>query len=353
MQFEVLKRFFPKESLKNCKGALWVHTASIGEFNTFLPILKELKREHRILLTYFSPRAREYLKTKSDFYDCLHPLPLDNPFSVKRFEELSKPKALIVVEREFWPSLIIFTKVPKILVNAYAKGSLIEKILSKKFDLIIMRTQEDVEKFKTFGAKRVFSCGNLKFICQKGKGIKLKGEFIVAGSIHTGEVEIILKAFKEIKKTYSSLKLILVPRHIENAKIFEKKARDFGFKTSFFENLEGDVILVDRFGILKELYPVGKIAIVGGTFVNIGGHNLLEPTCWGIPVIYGPYTHKVNDLKEFLEKEGAGFEVKNETELVTKLTELLSVKKEIKVEEKSREIKGCYLEKLREFLRGL
>ncbi|RUM32386.1 MAG: 3-deoxy-D-manno-octulosonic acid transferase, partial [Aquifex sp.] len=163
MRFEFIRRLLPQEDLKKCRGFLWVHTASVGEFNTLLPLIKELKREHRILLTYFSPRAKEYLETKKEFYGCLYPLPLDNPLSVKRFENLVKPKALIIAERELWPSLLTFTKVPKALVNAYAKGSAVERFLVKRFRLIIARTKEDAEKFKAFGVKNVFPCGNLKF----------------------------------------------------------------------------------------------------------------------------------------------------------------------------------------------
>jgi len=354
MRLELLKRLIPDNSLNKCKGALWIHTASVGEFNTFLPILKELRKEYKILLTYFSFRARDYLESKREFFNCLHPLPFDNPYSVKRLEELVKPKALIIVEREFWPVLISSAKVPKILVNAYAKENFIEKLLIKNFELIIARTQEDTEKFKKLGAKNVVACGNLKFLCEKGEKLNLKGDFVVAGSVHRGELEVILKAFKEVKDTFPDMKLILVPRHVENAKLFEEKAKKFGFRTSVFENLEGEVIVVNKFGILRSLYSVGRVAIVGGTFVRIGGHNLLEPACWGIPVIYGPYTHKVRDLKAFLEREGMGFEVKNEVELSTKLKELLSLKREFKeIERKSEDIKGCYLKNLRDFLKAL
>jgi len=359
MNFELKKRILlQKENIP--KNVLWVHVASVGEFNTFLPILKELKKKHKILLTFFSPRAKEFLENKNKFYDFLYPLPLDVPTIIRNFERSIKPKALIIVEREFWPSLIMFTNAKKILVNTYAKNTFFERILSKRFDLIITRSEKDEEVFRSYGAKKVVSCGNLKFICQnENKNLRLstKNKIIVAGSTHKGEEEIILNAFKKVKQEIKDTVLVLVPRHVERASEVMNTVKSFSFRCSFFTDFRKDsvvdVIVVNKLGVLKDLYAIGEVAIVGGTFVRLGGHNLLEPACFNIPVIYGPYTFKVRDLKEFLEKNKIGYEVKNWESLRDTLLKILKDKHKpvVNIKEYSERIKRCYLREIEEILR--
>ncbi|GAB6065888.1 3-deoxy-D-manno-octulosonic acid transferase [Aquifex pyrophilus] len=336
---------------KRPKGAdVWFHVASIGEFNTARPLLKELKKHYRILLTFFSPRAKDYLLSQKEFYDELFPLPLDFPLLVRKFEEYVKPKVIIMTERELWPSLITFTKAPKVLINAYARGSLLERFLIKKFSLIITRTERDKEIFENYGAKKVVSCGNLKFICN-GRGVNLSfgGKVIVAGSTHEGEEEIILSAFRKVKRSVRESLLIIAPRHVERSGELLKKAKALGFKASLFsEKKDGDVIVVDRFGILRSLYSSGDVAIVGGTFVKVGGHNLMEPACFGVPVLYGRYTSKVADLRKYLEENELGYPVRDEEELAERIVEILKNGRRInpRIKEESERIKKCYLEEI-------
>ncbi len=351
--WELSKRLFLKE-MPEIQNPLWIHTASVGEFNTALPIIRELKKEHKILLTYSSPRARSYLEKFSEEYDALYPLPADLPFLIKSFEERIKPKALIILERELWLSLIKFTKAKKILINAYAKGTLLERLLAKDFNLIITRTQKDAEIFKGFGAKKVKTCGNLKLISEhtpKSLGLP-KGNYIVAGSTHEGEEEIILRAFKELN--LRNFKLVIAPRHVERSEKVKELSQSFGFKTSLYSEKKAgwEVLIIDKLGLLRDLYAYAKVAIVGGTFVPVGGHNLLEPAYYNTPVVFGRYTHKVKDLKEILLSLGLGFQA-NTTEELKELLRFLIFEFEIPsvdLKEMGRKVKECYLKAIREEL---
>ncbi len=334
---------------------MWFHCASVGEFNTAKELILEFKKDYFVVLTYFSPRAKAFLEKQKNYYNLLHPLPLDIPMLVKRFEKSINPKALIILEREFWPSLIKSTKVKKALINAYSKGGIFEKIISKEIDLVITRTQTDAEKFTSYGVRKVLSCGNLKFVIsaqEKSVNVKSKGDFIVAGSTHEGEEELILKVFLRLKKNYENLRLILAPRHISRVPHIENLLRGLNYTLRSKESENWDILLVDTLGELFYLYSFAKVCIVGGTFVNIGGHNLLEPVYWKKPVIFGPYTQKVRDVEEFLIEQGIGFKVNNEAELYHLIKRFLEYSPDVSfdLKEYSKKIKDCYLEALKKFI---
>ncbi len=333
---------------------LWVHCASVGEFNTFAPILKELKKNFSIVLTYFSPRAKDFLEKRTDMWDVLFPLPIDIPPLVKKFERILRPKVLIVVERELWFSLVKFTKVKKILVNAYAKGSLLERLLAREYSLIVAREERDREIFTEEGARNVRVCGNLKLV-QDFDPFKLPfipregAPVMVAGSTHRGEEEEILKAYMELRK-HIKLKLVIAPRHIARADELEGYLRNMGIrcvrrsKSVAFE----EVLLLDTLGELRGFYSVADIAFVGGTLVPVGGHNLMEPALLGKPVLFGPYIHKVEDMAKILLERGQGFLVSNWKDIVTSVREILDkgFKACEDLRRMSESIRECYLREI-------
>ena len=326
----------------------------MGEFNTAKPLLKELKKDFAILLTYFSPRAKDYLRKQRSYYDLLHVLPLDLPPLVKRFEKIVEPVALIVLEREFWPSLLSFTSTKKALVNTYAKESLLERLMSKRFSLIITRTQEDAKRFKSYGAKRVLPCGNLKFVMdvsQKDISLKSEGRFFVAGSTHRGEEDLVIRVFLRLKKDIRDLKLILAPRHMHRVEEIKRLLTGLNYSLRSQEVPGWDILLVDTLGELFHLYSVGDVCFVGGTFVNVGGHNLLEPAYWKKPVLFGPYTYKVRDMEEFLMQRGIGFKVWSEEEFYHVSKKLLKegFYTDFNLSTYSQAVRKCYLDALRGF----
>jgi len=337
------------------KGRLWVHTASVGEFNTLKPLLGELKKDFYIVLTYFSFRAKAYLVSQKAYYDELYRLPIDTPFHVRSFERKVKPKAILIMERELWPFLLTFTRAPKVWINAYAKGGLLERLLSKSFDLIMARTQEDAERFKSYGSAKVVVCGNLKLSLQEPPPLELKvpeSLLIVAGSTHPGEEELLLYAYRELRKEFKDLRLIVAPRHISRSQEVLRLFGEFKSILRTSQKEDWEVMVLDTLGELFSVYRYASVAFVGGTFVKVGGHNLLEPAYFSKPVLYGPYTQKVKDLKDFVESVGLGFEVGSSKELTDRLRELLKnpPKATIDIKGYASKVRACYLENLKEFL---
>ncbi len=352
MRFNLKKRLLiEKPDPQNLENPLWIHCASVGEFNTIKPILKELRKRYPIVLTYFSPRAEEFLKGKRDMYDLLFPLPIDLPFIVRKFEDVIKPRAVLIAEREMWVSLVKSTRAKKILLNAYARGGVIERWLVRDYSLIIARTEKDKEIFEREGAKKVLACGNLKFVQERDfKPVKIYVpdgyKIFVAGSTHEGEEELILKGFTQLRERHP-IKLILAPRHINRVGRVEDLLMRYGLHYS--KRSEGknnwDVLIVDTLGELKGFYCIADVTFVGGTLVPIGGHNLLEPAFCGKPVLFGSHTEKVRDLEEFLLKKGYGFKVSSPEDIVDTVSRLLEegFNPEEDLIEYARSVKECYL----------
>ena len=361
MDLDLKKRLlFEKPMIKADKPVMWVHCASVGEYNTFSPIMRELKDKFFILLTYFSPRAKEFLLrlkgSGKGAFDEVFPLPLDLPFVVSRFAGYVRPVALIVVERELWYFLLSVPECKKILVNAQVKGGFRESLMLRKFDLIL--TREDPPDT----LPNALRCGNLKIIQEvEDREINLpmrEGcKLIVAGSTREGEEEIVLDAFLEVRSKEDAL-LVIAPRHISRSREILELAKRKGLNAVLRSELEGDgwdVLILDGLGELRSFYRICDVAIVGGTFVNVGGHNIIEPAYYCKPVIYGPYTHKVEDLRRIIEPMNLGFKTERES-LGYRIIDLLRnpppVRGDLKAE--AQKVKRCYLEhilsELEEFL---
>jgi 3-deoxy-D-manno-octulosonic-acid transferase len=353
----MFERIFPRLRFNTTKPVLWFHCASVGEFNTAKPILRPLKRDFFILLTYFSPRAREFLKTQESFYDTLHPLPLDNPLSVKLFERQANPYALLVMERELWYFLLKGVKAKKVLLNAYAKGSFWERALTRQFDLILCRKQKDKKIFEGYGVNAI-ACGNLKVVLEREeKRVSLtlqEGKTVVAGSFHPQEVLFLREFYRGLLEEMGQVNLVVVPRHVSKVDVFMKGLKEFKpcLKS---ESIEGcRVIVVDSLGELFYLYALGDLALVGGTFAEgVGGHNLLEPAYYRKFVLFGSYTHKVKDLEEFILLKNLGFNVASPQEAVVVAKKILEGRlayPDFNLQDFANQVKECYLSNLYKIL---
>ncbi|MDQ7038152.1 MAG: glycosyltransferase N-terminal domain-containing protein [Aquificota bacterium] len=308
---------------------VWFHCASVGEFITAEPLIRKVKERFGVFLTYFSPKAEGFLKSRADAWDVLFPLPFDLPHLVRRLEGIVKPRVLIVIEREMWPFLITATGVRKILLNARSKGDLLERLLASRYSLVVARTERDAEGFRRAGAKRVVVCGNLKLALEVSSepvdvGLPEGSFLFVAGSTHPGEEVHLVEAFLELKRQVPIV-MILAPRHPDRvdhiAELLESKGINWCFRTSPKNRWE--VMVLNTLGELKGVYTKADVTFVGGTLVPVGGHNLLEPALLGKPVLFGPNTHKVRDMEEIVVREGYGFKVSGPEDIVSVTLRLL------------------------------
>lgn len=331
---------------------IWVHCSSVGEINLSETLIKKLldNRKERILLTMFTDTgigvARDKF-VKNERVDIFY-FPLDDRKNILDILKRIKLNLLILVETEIWPNLIteIGRKSKVIIVNgrisdrSFKRYQKLSSYLKKIFlyvDRFYMQSDEDSRRIIEIGAEksRVETLGNLKFDISfqnynDEERKELQSLFNVdsrkvftAGSSRSGEYEILLDTFKNLKNTL----LVLVPRHIERTPKIEEIIKEYGFSYKKYSELESkkektDIIIVDKIGILRKIYSITDIAFVGGTLVNIGGHSLLEPLFYGKTPIFGPYLQNVKEISREILELGLGYKVTNMNEFLEAIKEI-------------------------------
>jgi len=344
------------KKLKLQKESLWIHAVSLGEVNAATPLVKSLQKKEpnkTILLTTITPSGSA--RVKEVFGDSVHHvyLPYDLPGMTKRFIRQTKAKKLIVMETEIWPNLYHYCQkmsVPLIVANGrLSKKSFdgytkIKKLVSaalKNVTLLFAQTKEDAARFIGLGAKaeRVIISGNIKYDMTPPENLNEKVEQFkkllpndrpiwLAASTHEGEEKIILDAFKDVKEKINHSVLVLVPRHPDRFKIVTQLCIDEGFKVQCRSTNEAcqsntDVFIGDSLGELLAFYQICHVALVGGSLMEIGGHNLLEPAMFGKPILTGPHTFNFAQISETFLSEQACMVVKDKHELSQAIIDLI------------------------------
>lgn len=339
------------------KPVIWIQAVSVGEVIVANIILKELRRllpDYAVVLTTTTPTGQAMAEKLLGEEVVLSYFPYDLPFLVKRFITQIKPSLFLMMEAEIWPNVIRLCRqagVKMALVNGLVSdrsfrryqrfGSLFREVL-EQVDLLAMQSVEDANRIGKLGAvlDRIQVTGNAKFDQNYPEyNTEVKEEFLsqygwdagtrifVAASTHKGEEEIAIAAFQKLTVT-EPYKMILAPRHPERAEevaaLLQESGLDFVRRSAGVGRYSPSVLLLDTFGELGLAYAVGEVILVGGSLVEIGGHNVLEAAAQSKPVIYGPYMHKTRESKRLLEEVDAGFTVKDADELVATIKELVA-----------------------------
>ncbi len=329
----------------------WIHALSVGEVNSAIPLIKALAREWPNGLFFLSATTAtglEALKRLEFPIACeLFAAPYDIlPFVRRKIEEIS-PDLFILIETDIWPNLLWELKragIPSILANGSISSSAARRIrripglvrlLYGGFSRIVMQSEDDARRLLLLGGigEVMETPGNLKFdktSALKGKGggnpalfgLKARGErVIVAGSTHPGEEEEILAAFSTLCKMHGDVQLILAPRRPERGGELAAMAQKMGFSPLLRSSWEGGqkvkkILILDTLGELVHCYSFAFCAFVGGSMVPVGGHDLLEPAAFGVPVTFGPHVESCREVAQGLLTSGGGVMVKDGEELV-------------------------------------
>ncbi|MCH5328980.1 MAG: 3-deoxy-D-manno-octulosonic acid transferase [Coprobacter sp.] len=328
-------------------GYIWIHASSLGEFEQGRPLIESIKAaapEKKILVTFFSPSGYEVRKNYP-MADLVCYLPFDLPGNVRRFLDIVRPEQAVFIKYEFWANYLnelAARHVPVYVVSAIFRpgqiffkpyGGYFRKMLHR-FTRLYVQDEASRQLLSGIGIEQVSVVGDTRFdrvlaIRSQAKELPLvetfarTGTVLVAGSSWPKDEDLFIEFFNRTP----DLKLIIAPHEINPAHLDHITAllkRPFVFYSQADEESvkSADCLIVDCFGLLSSIYRYGRIAYVGGGF-GVGIHNVPEAAVYGIPVIFGPHFGKFKEARELLACGGA-FTVKDESELVSVLSALLS-----------------------------
>jgi 3-deoxy-D-manno-octulosonic-acid transferase len=347
-----------ERDLQKGKGPIiWIHCASLGEFEQGRPLIEKLKivkPDHRILLTFFSPSGYEVRKN----YNCadiVTYIPLDTGSNAKRFIDIVNPEFSVFVKYEFWLNhLAELTErnIPHYLVAAIfredqiffkTRGAIFRKCLSE-YTHIFLQNEKSKKLLNAIGLKNISVAGDPRFdrvseIAKHAKSIEVAAAFtgdsrevIVAGSTWKQDEERLFPSI--ISYLQNDWKLIIAPHEISESRIDGITRNLSGLNLSlqeivrFSQATENNVhnarvLIIDNIGMLSALYRYGSVAYIGGGFGK-SIHNTLEAAVYSIPVVFGPAFGKFNEAIELIES-GGGYGVQSPVELKNILDKLLQI----------------------------
>ena len=338
------------------------HCASVGEILAVSPLIKQLMANYpqqKITITCNTPTGSEQIvKIFGDAVQHIY-LPLDFHGSVKRFLNKLRPAAVIILETELWPNLMMQVKdrnIPLLVLNARlseksVKGyQLITPLsceLMRSITMLAGHNQSDVDRFKSLGLKdsQATVVGSIKFDIELSRQVKESAEqlkqslnnyhFIwVAGSTHPGEHEQVIAAHKQLCKLKEKSLLIIAPRHPEQfdkvADILRDEKIAFG-QWSDKDLVDQSVLLANSMGEMLTFFGAAQCAFIGGSLIDRGGHNPLEAAAMGIPVITGPSYYNFKHIFPQLIAKNACTEVHDSSTLSEQLANYASSPEQAKL----------------------
>jgi 3-deoxy-D-manno-octulosonic-acid transferase len=321
------------------RPVIWLHCVSVGETQAARPLAQRLKQQfphHALVVSTITlsgqTLARDVFRNHaaSIFY-----FPFDWRWSVRRALKAINPSAVLIMETELWPNFLRECKareIPVALVNGrisrqsfrrYRMITFFLKRVLSSLSMAVMQSEADAERLKYLGMPdgKLFTAGNLKFDAELASGLTDKTEeirnrfglnstvpLVLAASTHAPEEEIILESIKQLKQP---VRLMLAPRHPERFKEVAALVQNSGLSWSKRTNVpdsrdaNATVILLDTIGELPATYSLAEVVFVGGSIVDRGGHNVLEPAAAASAVVTGAHTHNFHAIVSLMDQAGA------------------------------------------------
>lgn len=339
------------------KDTIWIHAVSVGEVLAAEPIIRELQRAfpaRSLVVTSMTPTSSALIQKL--FGDSVFHVyaPYDLPFLVKAFLRRVQPRFLIIMETELWPNMIHHARqnaCSVVLANArlsersaagYRRLKPAVGWMLNELSLVLCQYANDAQRFASLGIEqqKIHVTGSVKYDIELDESLPAQGDAIRAGlspgqpvwiaaSTHEGEDELMLRVHQQLRKSLSHAVLILVPRHPERFEAAYRQACDAGFCTGRRTDdsaipADCSVFVVNTMGELMRFYAAADVAVIGGSFAEVGGHNPIEPAALGLPILMGPHIFNFEAICQQMMASGGLEVLPDESALRARLQDLLS-----------------------------
>jgi 3-deoxy-D-manno-octulosonic-acid transferase len=354
IRFKEKLGFFKKD---RCKGKLiWFHGASVGEFQSIVPLLEKLDKSKKIdqILITSNTLSSSKIISKIKLKKISHQFfPIDNNSIVKKFINHWKPSVALFIDSEIWPNMLLNLNkenIPIILLNAritkrsykrWIKLKRFSKLIFNKFNLCLSSNKETVIFLKKLGAKNIKYFGNLKYSQSENEKIEINNQTInfiskrttwCASSTHNSEEKFVGLIHNRLKKKYNNILTVIIPRHIDRQKQIKDQLSNLNLKVHMHEPVtkihqDTDIYLVNSFGKTKSFYSVIKNVFLGGSLIRHGGQNPLEAVRYNCNILHGPHVSNFNEIYKFLNKQKFSKKIYNLNQASNILDKLFTSKK--------------------------
>ena len=331
---------------------VWIHGASVGEVLAAAALIERLRALNiRILLTSGTVTSASIVAKRFPA-DVIHQyVPYDSPRYVARFLDHWRPSLALFIESDLWPNLILSSaarRLPMVLINGRMSQRSFQRwrrmtgtisALLGRFEVCLVRSEVDAERFTALGSRNVVTTGNLKLDVAAPPADSSKLErlmavtrgrpIVVAASTHPGEEDILLEAHKTLAGFFPSLLSVIVPRHPDRGEAIARSITASGLHAALRSREElptatTDIYVADTMGELGLFYRLAPIVFMGGSLVEHGGQNPIEAIKLGASVVHGPHVFNFTDVYEALDSADGARQADTHEALVKQLGRLLA-----------------------------
>jgi 3-deoxy-D-manno-octulosonic-acid transferase len=337
--------------LPQLEGTIWIHAVSVGEVKAVEKLISRIRQQfpgRPLVVSTTTPTGQQLARDRRDLIDHSFYFPLDLPGAIGRTLDRVRPQLVIIAETEIWPNFLRICRqrnVPVMMINGrisdkslpgYAKLRRWLRPVLDNYLVLGMQSEQDRDRIESIGAKaeRVAVFGNLKYdIAPPTRPLDAKlvaflrnwRELWIAASTMPGEDELVLDSYIALKQSRPDLKLMLAPRHpdrAENILALIKARQLIGMRRSAL-GYDGDVLVLDTVGELASCFEFASIVFVGGSLVERGGHNVLEPASHSKPVVFGPHMENFREISKLFLEAQAAIQIEKASELAPAVARVL------------------------------
>ena len=341
------------------RGAILVHGVSLGETLALVPLVRGLQERYpdrAVFLTHSTPTGRQAGRERLQGVTAQFYLPLDWRWTMRRLIRFVQPELVVVGETELWPHLFRAAResgARLVIANARLSDRSFPRYrLARRFfrrvladvDYIFAQSKNDRDRFLALGAgpDQVILTGSTKYELSPPKGTEFsrrlgrclqaaqRGPVMFAASTMPGEEEKVLRAWRAIHSKHPKAFLVIAPRRPERfdeaARILESHGIEYlrrSLTTETTDWTRADALLLDSIGELASLFERCDLAFIGGSLVETGGHNPLEPAYWAKPVLFGPHMENFREIARRFVEAGGAIQVSGEQGLAREALRLL------------------------------